>query len=479
MGDILRPYQSQGIHDIFDKWRSGMRSVLFQMPTGTGKTVLFSEIVKKGYDHNRKILIVAHRKELIEQIVRKLFLKQVDVGVIIAGKKADYSMIVQVASIQTLTRREHPEANLIIIDECHHAKAKSYKKLWTIYPGAKFLGVTATPIRLSGAGFKDLFDVLVPSMQINDFIRQGYLSPIKHFSGATPNLKGVKKRQGDYINNELSKVMLQNDLMANLLDSYQKLTPKKSTIVFAVNIEHSKSIAERYKHAGIRAAHIDSKTPHNERKKILQRFKAKEIQVISNVEIITEGFDFPECEVVQLARPTKSLALYLQMVGRVMRIASGKHYGVVLDNAGLWFEHGLSTINRTWSLQGLKDGKNKKKITPKDVLAIQEEGELRDVNRQAPNEVEGLELIEVTDESQRLLIFETFLQKTIQKQYKIIASYFHYKDYLDRNNITMTLVEFEYIERRLNVLNTKVELRRKFKPSFWEVQKYKFRLGFK
>ncbi len=476
MRETLRPYQSQGIYDIFSKWRNGTRSVLFQMPTGTGKTVLFSEIVKKGYDHNRKILIVAHRKELIEQIVRKLHSKQVEAGVILAGKKADYSKIVQVASIRTLTRREHPEANLIIIDECHHAKAKSYKKLWTIYPNSKFLGVTATPIRLSGQGFKDLFDVLVGSMQIEEFIRQGYLSPLKHFSGVTPNLKGVKKRKGDYVNHELSSVMQQNNLMANLLDAYQKHTPQKSAIVFAVNIEHSKSIVAQYQQAGIRTAHIDSKTPTGERKQLLERFKAKEIQVISNVEIITEGFDFPKCEVVQLARPTKSLALYLQMVGRVMRIAPEKHYGIILDNAGLWLEHGLSTMNRTWSLTGQKEKKNKKSI-PKDLFAVEEDGALREVDRLAPYEIEGLELIEVTEELKRLFTFEVLLQEAVKKQFKIIAPYFRYKDYLNRNNIAITPIEFDYIEKRLNFFNAKVKPEKQFNPSFWKVQKYQLRLG--
>jgi len=219
MDDILRPYQSKGILDIFNEWKSGTRSVLFQMPTGTGKTVLFSEIVKKGHDRNRKILIVAHRKELIDQIIRKLINKKVEAGVILAGREADYAKNVQVASIQTLHRRKHPDANLVIIDECHHAKAKSYKKLWDIYPEAKFLGVTATPIRLSGAGFDDLFDVLIPSMQVKEFIKQGYLSSVKHFIGATPNLRAVKKRQGDYIIAQLERVMLDNSLMANLLDS--------------------------------------------------------------------------------------------------------------------------------------------------------------------------------------------------------------------------------------------------------------------
>jgi superfamily II DNA or RNA helicase len=466
MGETLRPYQHQGIEAIFKEWRNGVRSVLFQMPTGTGKTVLFSEIVKKGHDHHRKILIVVHRKELIEQITRKLRNKQVEAGIILAGHEADYAKIVQVASIQTLHRRQHPDANLIIIDECHHAKAKSYQKLWDIYPDAKFLGVTATPIRLNGDGFEDIFDVLVPSMQMKEFIELGYLSPVKHFIGATPNLKQVKKRRGDYVTDQLERVMLDNTLMVNVLESYQKHARDKSTIVFAVNVEHSKCIAERYKQHGIPAAHIDGTTPPQERKELLEQFKAKQIKVLSNVEIITEGFDFPECEVVQLARPTKSLALYLQMVGRVMRRALGKEHGLILDNAGLWLEHGLPTIDREWSLQGVQ---SKNGTSSGEMIALDEEGIIKEIHREAPQEVEGLELIEMTVELERLLSFEIYVQQVKQYEQKLIAAYYKYKEYLEQNDIVLTPVELNYIKNRLNTLNRTVSEDRQFKPGFWYI----------
>ncbi|MBC8463383.1 MAG: DEAD/DEAH box helicase [Deltaproteobacteria bacterium] len=473
MADILRPYQRQGIHNIFKEWRSGTRSVLFQMPTGTGKTVLFSEIVKKGHDHQRKILIIAHRKELIAQIIGKLQSKNIETGVIVAGERSDYSKIVQVASIQTLTRRVHPAANLIIIDEAHHAKARSYKKLWQIYPDAKFLGVTATPVRLSGAGFDDLFDVLIPTQQIKDFIKDGYLSQIKHFIGATPDLKGVRRRQGDYVIEMLSRIMLDHELMANLLESYQKVAAGKSTIVFAVNVDHSKRIAERYTKAGIAAAHIDGSTPANERHLLLEQFRAKEIHVLSNVEIITEGFDFPECEVVQLARPTKSLGLYLQMVGRVMRVAKGKTHGIVLDNAGLWLEHGLPTIDREWSLEGVK--KNSQRDRNIDVVAKDRDGVLKEVTRTVPHEVEGLELIEFTEELERLLVFETYLQNAKLRSHKLLAPYYRYIQYLEQNKIQLSPGEFHYIKQRLNKLNAAADPEEGFKSGFWFVQEKKLK----
>lgn len=324
------------------------------MPTGTGKTVLFSQIVKLGFDNNRRILIVVHRKELVEQITEKLTARNVPVGHIVAGMKADYTQTVQVASIQTLSRREHPEANLIIIDECHHAKAETYKKLWNIYPGAKFLGVTATPVRLSGEGFDDLFDELIVSMPTQKFIEQGYLCPVTHLVCSNPNLSAVNQKQGDYVTKMLSGVMMDNSIMSDLIESYKEKSLGKTAIIFAVDVEHSQSIVKRYNEENISAAHIDATTPKSERASILNDFKAGKIKVVSNVEIITEGFDFPECEVVQLARPSKSLSLYLQMVGRVMRPSKNKKEGIILDNAGLWLEHGLSIVDRDWTLQSTK-----------------------------------------------------------------------------------------------------------------------------
>ncbi len=464
--ETLRPYQQEGIKKIFEEWRSGKRSVLFQMATGTGKTVLFAEIVKRGFVQKKKILIVVHRHELIEQIKRKLHEKEVDLSLIVAGQKSDYTKDIQVASIQTLNRREHPEANLIIIDECHHAKAASYKKLWEIYPNAKFLGVTATPIRLSGEGFDDLFDVLVTTMSVQKFIEQGYLVPIAQYSCEAPDLREIKQRQGDYVTSMLSRLMMDNTLMADLIESYQQQCNGKSTIVFAVDVEHSKEIIQRYKNAGISAAHIDANTPKAERDQILSDFKAKKITVVSNVEIVTEGFDFPECEVVQLARPTKSLALYLQMVGRVMRKAKNKDEGIVLDNAGLWLEHGLAVIDREWALEG-KPKKKKNSYEPTTEIAMDEEGALREVNRTRPQEVKGLRLVPINLELRQLLTFESYLSSARTKGHNLLSAYNRYVEYLAEEDKKLTRKEFDYIQKRLNFFNDKMPPEKQFKKGYW------------
>ena len=465
MSEELRKYQTDGLNKIFEKWKAGKRSVLFQMPTGTGKTVLFSEIVRRGFNKKRKILIVAHRKELVEQIKNKLISKNIEAGIIMAGEKPDYSKIVQIASIQTLSRRKHPEANLIIIDECHHAKADTYKKLWEIYPNTKFLGVTATPIRLNGDGFDDLFEDLIISMSVQEFISLGFLVPITHYVCSNPDLSKVKQRQGDYETKMLADIMMNNSVMSDLVESYQKICDGKTAIIFAVDVEHSKEISIRFNRAGISAAHIDAKTPTLERQRILSEFRDKKIKVVSNVEIITEGFDFPECEVVQLARPTKSLSLYLQMVGRVMRTAKGKKEGIILDNASLWLEHGISTLDRDWDLKGFD--KKSKKTREIQLLAKDENDFIKKIERNRLGEIKGLKLIPLSLEFERLLIFEGLLSFSKDKEFKLLKSYNDYKTWLEDKNIKLTDVEFEYIQKRLNYLNHKMPEEKRFNKGFW------------
>lgn len=467
----LRQYQIEGRIKIFNSWRNGKRSVLFQMPTGTGKTVLFSEIVRRGFVEKRKILIVVHRKEIIKQITAKLREMGIKVGHILAGTDSDYSQTIQVASIQTLNRRKHPEADLIIIDECHHAVSKTYKELWQIYPiKTKFLGVTATPIRLNGEGFEKLFDELIVSWQIQKFIKEKYLVPIIHYVSSLPDLSSVKISKGDYDIETLSSVMMENNLMYDIVKSYENTCKGKSAIVFAVDVEHSKEIAYRYNCAGIRARHIDAKTPQIEREQTLNEFKQGKIKVISNVGIITEGFDFPECEVVQLARPTQSLSLYLQMAGRVMRIAPNKKAGIILDNSGLWREHGLTDRDRQWSLKGTKK-KNKYEFNEIGEAIIDKDGIIRDINRMPIEEVKGMKLESLSYEIRRLLVFEDILHMVIEKNWQLAAAHYRYVKYLDERKEKISVGECDYLEMRLKYINEYVDPDKKLPQGFLESRK--------
>ena len=448
----LRPYQIEGITRIFDAWnpkRQNLMNVLFQMPTGTGKTTVFSEIVRKAHNKRKKVLIVVHRTELVEQIADRLNHFQVDVGIISANIKAAPQLDVQVATVQTLSRRTYPPADIVIIDECHHAKATTYKKLWDIYPNARFLGVTATPVRINGEGFDDLFDILIPLGKLSFFFENNYLAPIKHLVCSIPDLSMVKQKMRDYDIQMLRDVMLNNSLMANLVDSYKKHIPGKKTIVFAVDIEHSKEIVWRYQQANIPAAHLDATTPKQLRREILQKFKDGEYLVLSNVDIVSEGFDVPDCEAVQLARPTKSLVLYLQQVGRCMRTAPGKQNGYVLDNAGLWLEHGLSFLDRDWTLEGKKKSKSHK-TTKFDVVATDAEGVVREIKK--PLEAEGLELTALTEELERLLTFESYIRIALAKEHKLISILYKYRDFLISKAVAITDVELNYCAKRMKKL---------------------------
>jgi superfamily II DNA or RNA helicase len=358
----LRPYQKESIKKIHQAWLKH-RSVMFQMPTGTGKTVIFNEIAHGERQHNNHVLIIAHRQEIVKQIVERLeksFHKPV--GIIMSQSDKNPQALIQVASIQTLHSRKYPysSASKVIIDEAHHATAETYKKLWVKYPNAQFLGVTATPIRLNGEGFTDLFDFLITSDSISNFIKQGYLSQIKYLGNPqiVPDLRKIKDKGGDFDPYQLSKEMRQEKIMANLTKSYLEFAKDKKIIVFAVDIEHSKSIVERYQKLGINAEHINANTQKIEREQILERFRKGETKILSNVNIVSEGFDMPDYDGVQLARPTKSLGLYLQQIGRCMRPAEGKDYAIILDNVGLYEIFGSPKKLRNWNLVGNKNIQN-------------------------------------------------------------------------------------------------------------------------
>ena len=391
----LRDYQISGIDDIINAW-TDCKSVLFQMPTGTGKTTLFCEIVRKFTTElypDKKILIITHRKELVEQAFNRLVSDfHLTTGIISSNFIGIQSSPIQVASIQTLVRRnEHQKDifSLVIIDEAHHALANTYRQLWDFYPSSKFLGVTATPIRTNGEGFQDLFDKLITTASIKWFIKNNHLSDIRYFANHTPDVSNIKIRAGDYDETELSEVMQDNAVMADLVQSYIDFALDKKMIVFAVNRAHCTKIVEKFNSSGFPAKAIDTYTSTDERRKIVDDFRNNKFKILCNVNIFTEGFDCPDVDTVQLARPTKSLTLFLQQVGRCMRPHQNKQYGIVLDNAGLWKEHGLPKMDRNWTLNGTD-----KNICPsqKAIIGIKESS-TRENNE--PQESKGIRLVEV------------------------------------------------------------------------------------
>lgn len=365
----LRPYQQTAKAEIFAVWDE-CDNVMFQMPTGTGKTRLFTSIISdiKAWgiltQKEPKILIIAHRVELIEQISENLNRYKVTHGIIASGKERNLRPFVQVASIQTITHRTNKDVanslgvDFIIIDEAHHSTANSYKKLWELYPKAKKLGVTATPWRMNHLGFTSIYDKLIVSKSIKEFIDEGWLAPysyysIKDNSRIRQNINGIDEFdiEGDYKISALERVMDKVSIRANLLDSYLKFAKGKKGIIYSISRKHSDHICEEYKHAGINIVRIDSETPKEERRTYVQRFKNGQIDIIVNVDIFSEGFDCPDIEFIQLARPTKSLVKYLQQVGRGLRLTSNKDKCVILDNVGSHIEFDLPNADRDWNVE--------------------------------------------------------------------------------------------------------------------------------
>ena len=350
------------------------RSVMAQMPTGTGKTYLLTAVIDSFVRANpkAKVWIVAHRRELVSQIdetVRKFHSYSSATSSLLSSVKA--------MSIQWLMRHYdeiEEEPGLIVIDEAHHALAKTYKEMWERFPKAKFLGLTATPCRLNGKGFTDLFDVLVQSWGVPEFISKGRLATYDFVSiksdGVTQRLiDSLQKRgaDGDYQNKEMDMLLNKKPSIERLYRSLEEFGKDRKGIVYAINISHAQKITKLYQEHGVKAIAIDSKTPAAERQQDIEAFKKGDIQVLVNVDIFSEGFDCPDVEFVQLARPTLSLAKYLQMVGRGLRVAKGKKNCVIIDNVGLYRVFGLPS--QVWNWNAMFEGKlkvGKKKETPKE-----------------------------------------------------------------------------------------------------------------
>ena len=332
-------------------------AVMVQMPTGTGKTYLLAALV--GLFLKEEVWVVAHRRELVSQIKDTLerFFSSLK------------SISIKVTSIQWLSRHYgemEEKPGLIVIDEAHHALAETYAEVMNAYPKAKKLGLTATPYRLNGKGFTDLFDTLLCSWSMEKFIAEGRLSLYDYYSikpdcAAQLLIDSLQKRgaDGDYQQKELNEVMDVKPSLERLCLTIKEYVPGKKGIVYAISIQHAEHIAEFYRENGIKAVAISSKTPLAERQELIERFKSSslspslnstsdDIEVLVSVDLFSEGFDCPDVEFIQLARPTLSLAKYMQMVGRGLRVAEGKEYCVILDNVGLYKRFGLPSVDRDW-----------------------------------------------------------------------------------------------------------------------------------
>jgi DNA repair protein RadD len=352
----LRPYQANVINRITVAVARGDSRICLVAPTGSGKTVIAAALIAEGR-LGRRVLFVVHRRELAEQTSQKLHAVGVDHGIIQAGFPTRPGEPVQIASIQTLHARavrtakiEVPPADLLIIDEAHHARARSYEQVIRNYPGSVILGMTATPCRSDGRGLGNMFERLVECPSTAELTRDGYLVPVTIFAPSRPDLTGIRVERGDYVGSQLAERVNTGKLVGDIVEHWHRLGEGRRTVVFTVNVAHSVHIRNEFRRSGALAEHIDGSTPIEERKKTLKGLQAGAVDIVCNCAVLTEGWDRPEVSCLVLARPTKSLGLYRQMVGRILRPALGKTDALILDHSSAVFVHGFPDDEIIWAL---------------------------------------------------------------------------------------------------------------------------------
>ena len=357
MKNNLRQYQVDSINDLRKAILKGHKRIVLQLATGGGKTTIASEMIRKANEKGKKCLFLADRIELVEQTSKRLDYEGIDHGIIM-GNHERYKphCINQVCSPQTLARRATPAADLVIIDECHVAYG-IHKKMMQAMPNTVFIGLSATPFT---KGLGKLYSNLVVGATTTKLTDEGYLVPVKVFAPSKPDLTKLRTVAGDYDEKELFARVNKPKLVADIVDTWIKRGENRPTIGFAVNVLHSQALCEQFKDRGIRAAHIDSYMPTKLREQLVNDFKDGYIKVLFNVGILDKGFDYPEASCLIMARPTKSLMLYIQQAGRVLRPHPTKEDAIILDHAGNTQAHGFVTDDLP---QELDDG-TKRKVEP-------------------------------------------------------------------------------------------------------------------
>lgn len=351
---VLRLYQTDAINAARAEFLAQHKAVIIFMPTGAGKTVVASELIRLSQAKGSRVIFLAHRKELIQQCSERLADNDIFHGIIKAGVPQTITAKVQVASVQTLVRREFNPPEILFIDECHHARASTYHKIIERCPNSIIIGLTASPCRTDGKGLGDIFNAMVQTINTESLINEGFLVPFRVFSPKNLDMSSVRITGGDYNTHQAEAMVRKSSIYGDIINEWTLRCRNRLTVVFAVSVAHSREIVEAFRGAGVMAAHVDGQTPEPERDRILADLKSGKLQVVSNCGILTEGWDCPPVSCLVVARPTASLAIHLQIVGRGLRTHPGKEDCIILDHAGNHARHGFATDTREWSLEGVK-----------------------------------------------------------------------------------------------------------------------------
>lgn len=393
----LRDFQGIGVGQIRDCYRDGSRAPLFVLPTGGGKTFTFCYIASSANARGNRVLILVHRVELLRQSSDSLSSLGVRHGLIAPNAPMRLQELTQVASVQTLVRRLDELAragwapDLIVIDEAHHAVAGTWKRVLDHWPDAKHLGVTATPCRRDGKGLGvhvgGAFDAMVQGPQIGELIDRGYLAPpVVYAPPVIADLAGIKSQMGDFAAGDLAERMDKPTVTGDAVEHYGRICPGVPAIAFCVSVAHAEHVAEQFAAAGWRAKSLDGGMTPEDRKRIIADLAEGRLDVLTSCDIVSEGTDIPVVGCAILLRPTQSLGLYLQQVGRVLRLYAGKSEAIILDHVGNWQRHGLPDDPREWSLDGAKRKRGKRDAEEGPPPPLTCEGCFRQIRRPTPRE---------------------------------------------------------------------------------------------
>lgn len=365
----LRDYQIRSIEALRASVQAGNWAPLLVLPTGSGKTIIARAIIESAVEKGHKVLFLAPRRELIFQASEKLANAGVEHGIYMSGERRRMFAPVQVASIPTLHRRMQtlgktalPIANLVLVDECHLSLNASTQEVLAEYPNVVKIGLTATPARSDGKGMGRYYDDLLIGASVRELTDDGYLVPVKYFGGKKADLSDVKIQMGDYNAKQLGDKMDDIVLIGDVVTNWLRIAPDRKTVVFAVNVKHAIHLCERFREAGVVAEHIDAKTPNEDRRAILNRVKSGDTQVITSVEVLSLGWDCPPISCAVIARPTKSIARYLQAAGRILRPYPGKADAILIDHGGCVSEMGFIDDEFPWSLDGNSKVQDRKEV---------------------------------------------------------------------------------------------------------------------
>jgi superfamily II DNA or RNA helicase len=358
----LRPYQLNDVLRIREAFgRRQKKRPLYVLPTGAGKTVMFAHITAGAAAKGHRVLILCHRIELLDQISGALTDTGTEHG-FIAGGYAKELRQTMIASVQTLVRRLDtiPQPGLIVVDEAHHARAATYEAILDAYPNAKVLAVTATPIRQSGEGLGKLFDDMILGPSMRELMDQGYLAKYRLFAPPTVKTDALHTRAAEFITSETEALMNKPAITGRALDHYRKHADNLPALIFCTSVKHATDVAVQFRDAGYSAVTLNGAMDREIRRGIVADFRRGAIKIITSCEVLSEGFDVPGAHCGIFLRPTQSVGLYLQQIGRILRPCEGKSHAILLDHVNNAMLHGLPDTPRQWSLDG-EDRKKKPK----------------------------------------------------------------------------------------------------------------------